>query len=439
MDNKRQKSDEVDNKNAEVMPKSKKEKRLPKTHTDYWKGRVLKKEYLNPVTGETKEVGTYSVTLSHLKRREYFSLNTASQAEAATKAKRIYGYLKANGWEPTLAKYKPEAEAKPEIETIGDLIETAKDKADVRPLTFRQYQGALRRIAGSIKGIDSSDASKYQPGGSRWQMKVDKVKLSAITAEKVQAWRKKQLDKLNPAERKRKETSLNSSLNQARSLWKHSGLPSPFEGLKWKGTARRFKPSVDAPSLLHWAEDALKEKDASKPESEQFKAFTLCLFLGLRKREADCLTWEQIDFESGKVRIKTTDYFSPKSENSERDIRVQDSLLPEISRWRKEADHVFVLKGGEAKPKAQFTYYRAEKTWKALTAWLRSKGVESPKPIHYLRKLSISLMYGANNIHAAQMFAGHSDIRTTIGSYVHEEEKTFELEAVKPEPKAKVN
>ena len=192
-------------------------------------------------------------------------------------------------------------------------------------------------------------------------------------------------------------------------------------------------------SLLHWAEDALKEKDASKPESEQFKAFTLCLFLGLRKREADCLTWEQIDFESGKVRIKTTDYFSPKSENSERDIRVQDSLLPEISRWRKEADHVFVLKGGEARPLEQFTYYRAEKTWKDLTAWLRSKGVESPKPIHYLRKLSGSLMYGANDVYAAQRFLGHSDIRTTIGSYVHEGEKTFELEAVKPEPKAKVN
>jgi len=437
MDRKRQIIGEVDKKIGEVLAKSEKPRRLPKTHKDYWKERVEKLSYKDKESGETLEAGDYSIRLCYLGRREYFPLNTSNRKTAGDEAKRIYTFLKANGWEPTLAKYKPEAEAKPEIETVGDLIAVAKEKADVRPLTFRQYQGALRRIAGSIKGIDSSDASKYQPGGSSWQVKVDRVKLSAITPEKVQAWRKKQLDRLNPAERKRKETSLNSSLNQARSIWKHSGLPSPFEGLKWKGTARRFQPSVDAPSLLYWAEQELKEQDPSKPESEQFKALVLCLFLGLRKREADCLTWEQIDFDAGKVRIETTEHFKPKSENSEREIPIQESLLPKVSKWRKEADKTFVLHGGDARPLEQFTYYRAESTWKDLTAWLRSKGVDSPKPIHYLRKLSGSLMYGANDVYAAQRFLGHSDIRTTIGSYVHEGEKTFELEAVKPEPNLK--
>ena len=67
--------------------------------------------------------------------------------------------------------------------------------------------------------------------------------------------------------------------------------------------------------------------------------------------------------------------------------------------------------------------------------WLRSKGVTSPKPIHDLRKLSGSLMYSANDIYAAQRFLGHSDIRTTIGSYVHEGDKTFDIQSVKPEPK----
>lgn len=433
MDNKRQKSEEVDVENAEVMPKSPKKKRLPKTHKDYWKERILKKEYQNPKTGQIEEVGTYSVTLSHLKRREYFNLDSSNKVEAANKAKEIHGFLKANNWEATIAKYKPEADKKPEIETLGNLIAVAKEQADVRSLTFTQYQGALRRIVSGIKGYDSSDASKFKPGGSKWQVKVDKVKLASITADKLQAWRKRQLDKLNPEDRKRKEVSLNSTINQARSLWKHSGLPSPFEGQKWKQTTKGFKPTVGGATLLYWAEQELRGVEG---KGEEFKAFMLCLFLGLRKREADCLTWQQIDFEKGKVRIETTEYFKPKSEHSERVITVQASLLPILSKWRDDTDKTFVLHGGDARPLEKYTYYRAKRSWRGLTAWLRSKGVTSQKPIHYLRKLSGSLMYAANDVYAAQRFLGHSDIRTTIGSYLHEGDKSFDLKAEKPEPKA---
>ena len=428
MDNKRQKSGEVDSRSGEVVAKS---DRLPRSHKDYWKQRVEKLTYKDKVTDQTETAGFYSVRLGYLGKREYFSLNTANQKVAGDKAKEIDRFLRANGWEPTLAKYKPKADEKPEIETIGDLIRAAGDKTEVRPRTLQGYRGSIRRLAGAIKGIDSSDASKFRPGGSKWQEKVDKVKLSAITADKVQAWRKAQLSKLNPKERKRKEISTDTVLNHSRSLWKHSGLPSPFEGIKWKQTTRRFQPTIDAPTLLYFAQEELQ-----KQEPEQFKALVLCLFLGLRKREADCLTWQQIDFDVSKVRIETTEHFKPKSENSEREIPVQESLLPQVSKWRKGADKVFVLKGGKAKPDVNYPYYRAENTWQPLTAWLRTKGVESPKPIHYLRKLSGSLMYGANDVYAAQRFLGHSDIRTTIGSYVHEGDKTFDLEAKKPEPKA---
>ena len=432
MDKIKQKSGEVDTKSGEVVAKSNKPKRLPKTHKDYWREKVLKPTYKDKQTGNTVEVGEYSIRLSHQGRRGYFPLHTSNRKTAGDEAKRIHGYLKANGWESTIAKYKPEVEERPEIETVGDLIAAAKEKAEVRPRTLQGYSSSIRRLVSKIKGMDLSDASKYRPGGSSWQTKVDKVKLSVITSEKVQAWRRKQLEKLNPAERKRKEISVDTVLNHSRSIWKHSGLPSPFEGLKWKQTTRRFQPSVDASTLLFWAEDELEEA-----YPEQFKAFALCLFLGLRKREADCLTWLQVDFDAGKVRIETTEHFKPKSENSERDIPIQKSLLPKVSKWREGANQTFVLKGGKAKPDVNYPYYRAKDTWRHLTAWLRSKGVDSPKPVHYLRKLSGSLMYGANDVYAAQRFLGHSDIRTTIGSYVHEGERTFELEAVKPEPKLK--
>lgn len=438
----RKKNEEVEIKNAEVMPKS---KRLPKDHKDYWKQRIFRKKYTNKKTGRIEEVGAYSVTLTHQKHREYFNLNESNKTKAAGRAKEIYQFLKANNWDATLEKYKPKAEEEAELITIGDLIRVANQKAEVRPLTFRQYKGALRRVAGAMKGIKSNGKGKFRPdieAGGEWQAKVDKVKLEWMTTERVQAWRKKQLEGMNPVERKRKEVSLNSTLNQARSIWKHSGLPSPFEGLKWKQTTRKFQPSVEAPHLLYWA-----DKELEKQELEQYKALALCLFLGLRRREADCLTWAQIDFEAAKLKIETTDYFKPKSEHSEREIPIQKSLLDKMRKWQESptpiikrgvelADNTFVLKGRIAKPNSPHTYYRAENTWSDLTAWLKTKGMDSSKPIHALRKLSGSLMYSANDIYAAQRFLGHSDIRTTIDSYVHEGEKTFDLQAEKPEEKA---
>jgi len=424
MNMKEQESGKVNLESGKVVAKS---KRLPKGHADYWKDKVRKLTYKKD--GVLIEATNYSVRLQSLGRREFFNLNTANKSTAAQQAKQIHAFLVSNGWEATLTKFKPEADAKAEIETVGDLIAKASKEAEVRPLTLRQYIGALRRVVGAIKGIKSDDASKYQLGGSEWQQRVDRVKLAQITPEKVKAWRSKQIAKLNPEEMKKKQVSVNSTLNQARSIWKHSDDASPFDGLKWKQTAKRFKPTVDAPTLLYWAVEELEKK-----QPEQFKAFMLCLYLGLRKGEADCLSWEQIDFEKKRLRIETTKHFQPKSENSEREIPIQESIFETVSKWRKGADLVFVLDGGDAKPNASYTYYRASDTWDELTAWLRSKGVESPKPIHYLRKLSGSLMYANNDVYAAQRFLGHSDIRTTIGSYLHEGDNTFDIVAKKPEP-----
>ena len=399
-----------------------------RSHKDYWKDKVKKLPYKDKKSGKSVLASDYSIRLSFSGRREYFSLYTANKKIACDKAREIDSSLRKDGWELTLSKYKPKAQAKAEIETVGDLIEVSKAKAEVRPMTLRQYHGALRRIVSSIRSINSNDVSKFRPGGSDWQQKVDKVKLVEITADSVLMWRKFQLEKLNPAERESKEKSVNSVLNQARSLWRFSGLPSPFKNLKWKGTTIRFEPSVDAETLLHYAEQELEEQ-----HPEQFKAFALCLYFGLRKAEADCLTWEQVDLEHCKVRIETTKYFQPKSKHSKREVRTKSPISTKMTRWREGADKVFVLKGAKAKPLSTYTYYRADKTWKQLTVWLQSKGVEASMPVHYLRKLPGSLMYNyEKDIYAAQRFLGHSNINTTLGSYVHGGDASFELVAKKP-------
>ncbi len=413
------------------MIKMENNKRIPKTHKDYWKSRVEKLIYEGRKTKEKVVAGEYSIRLYHKGRREYFPLNTSNKATAATKAKEIYTFLIANGWSGALAEYKPKEETA-DVSTVGDLVAKATKNAEVRPLTLRQYIGALRKVVGSINGINSDDKSKYRPGGSDWQVKVDKVELSTITRDKVVTWKKAQTKGLTPKEKQVREVSVNSTLNKVRSVWKHSGSENPFDVLTWKQNAKKFKPTVDAPTLLYYAVEELE-----KANPELFRAFVLCVFFGLRKGEADCMTWSQVDLANRIMKVEVTEHFQTKSENSEREIPIEESMVEKLEEWRESSmGAIFILEGGDARPFSKHSYYRAEDTWEDLISWLKEKGVEAPKPIHYLRKLAGSLMYAANDVYAAKEFLGHSDIRTTIGSYVEAKRKTFKLEAKKPDPKS---
>jgi hypothetical protein len=53
------------------------------------------------------EIPDYQVRIQHAGRSAYFNLKSANATDAATKARDIYVFLIANGWEGTLAKYKP--------------------------------------------------------------------------------------------------------------------------------------------------------------------------------------------------------------------------------------------------------------------------------------------------------------------------------------------
>jgi integrase len=61
---------------------------------------------------------------------------------------------------------------------------------------------------------------------------------------------------------------------------------------------------------------------------------------------------------------------------------------------------------------------RCDNTWRALNAWLRSKGIKQQKAIHALRKESGSLVAADFGIEAARQHLGHRDIQTTSAHYV---------------------
>ena len=83
----------------------------------------------------------------------------------------------------------------------------------------------------------------------------------------------------------------------------------------------------------------------------------------------------------------------------------------------------FVLDGGESYPAATWPYYRCNRTWRKLIAWLKTKGVSQRNAIHTLRKESGSLIASTFGIEAARQHLGHRDIRTTSAHYVDKKKR----------------
>src|ERR1043166_5776717 len=98
------------------------------------------------------ELGKLAVRIQHLGRREEFRFNTTNRAVAAVQALEIFRFIKTNGWDAALSKYKPEGEAKLET-TIGDYLAAARSLSILRPRTFLNYQSALRILAADAFGV----------------------------------------------------------------------------------------------------------------------------------------------------------------------------------------------------------------------------------------------------------------------------------------------
>jgi integrase len=184
---------------------------------------------------------------------------------------------------------------------------------------------------------------------------------------------------------------------------------------------QRYHSEINPEWLLANAARELRNK-----EPQQFLALFLCLWAGLRRKEADLLMWEQIDFKQGQIYVRRTAYFEPKTEESQRMIDLAPEAVDVLRAFKKGNNSEFVLTGAEPNPTATYDYYRCDCIWRSLNTWLRGKGVRQQKAIHSLRKESGSLIASTHGIEAARQHLGHRDIRTTSSHYV-DKKKRFEV------------
>ena len=377
-------------------------------------------------------------------RRLTFTTQTGNKDAAARIAAGIYNDLVILGIDEALAKHRPQpkkTDPVASVATVGEWIAAAQKVSSANPSTFNCYTASLRKIVGDIVGVDRTK-NRFGPGknggAAGYRAKVDAVSLDLLTFTAIQKWRISYVAQAkNPAAKRSRETSCNSTIRQARSLFtaeirfnlKELLLPPlhPFEipaeikpekgkknPLLFSKHSAKYSSQIDAKSLLQAA-----HADLYKNDSPAFLAMILALAAGLRRGEIDSLCWKQVDFKRGVIRIENTEAASLKTRDSQAEVPIDPQVASLLQDLRKDATGQFVIEadGAENGPRKWGQHYRADSVFDRLTAWLRAHGVAARKPLHELRKELGALVTEEFGIYAASRVLRHSKVTTTAEHY----------------------
>jgi hypothetical protein len=228
-------------------------------HVDYWKVRLYRKTFTRG-GARHKVAAEWSVRLQHLGRREAFALGSANASAAAVKAKEIAIFLDANGWAPTLAKFKPGVVPRIEVCTVGEFLADVEARGHFQPRTARIYATKLRKRVSDVARVEAKTSGKakrrkydYVNGGREaWRAKIDSQPLDVLTPDAVGGWRNAYVVKAgaDPMRRKSAERSAASILRAGRALFSPdvTGLlklklpANPFAGVKMRDPSPQRYP-----------------------------------------------------------------------------------------------------------------------------------------------------------------------------------------------------
>ena len=153
--------------------------------------------------------------------------------------------------------------------------------------------------------------------------------------------------------------------------------------------------------------------------------FLLALGAGLRRGEIDSLTWKQFNFRDGTLSIEVNEHGALKTDSSAETLDLFTDVASYFQEQMKASNSQFAI-SSTSEPQARSPHwhrYRCDVTFKALLAWLRSKGVPDRNPLHTLRKEFGSLINQKFGIFAASAALRHSNITITREAYIDRKER----------------
>jgi integrase len=408
-----------------------------KTDLKFWKGRIFKPVWQRS-DGRRAQSANFAVEISFRGRRIKWTLDTPNRDAAAARAKEIYLFLQANGWEAALERYRPKETPKPKASeiTVGEFLAAVRATSGLSNRTFTDYAEALRRITAAIGAVPSSNRKfdKVNGGRLQWLERVGAVRLAKITPEALEHWKRAFLAaaKLDPISQRSARVSVNSYLRRAKCLFAKEILahldvtlpdPLPFTGVKFeKRPNLKYHSNFDIRLLVAAARAELGE---NPDKVELFKMFVLAAMCGLRRREIDLLPWSAFRFEEGVLRIEATEFFQPKSDESNAELPLDPEVLSLFRGYCARAKSQFVVESpSDPQPGTSYLHYRCAKEFRELSCWLRAHGVGTIRPLHALRKEFGSLINQAHGIHAASRALRHASIGITAEIYVDSRVRT---------------
>jgi integrase len=365
----------------------------------YWKTRITKR------TIRGAETANYYARLSHESRQAFLNLNTGNASEAANRAAEAWRKLKADGWEAVLPEKKRGADL-----TVGDWIKAVEDANCLRSSSSKCYARKLRQLASEIKGL--GDDSRYggKKGAATWAAKVDKVKLSDLTTERVKKWRARRLRGItDPLEETRARSTVDSVLRNAKAIFGRKVREAvtleldgiPLEDVRPGAMAKApFQPEIEFDQLIENAGRELK--------GELHLIFLLAAGCGLRRSEIDRLRRQDVDLRAGTLTVTDTEDGRTKTAKSKRTIRFAPGGA--VAKALKAAPlGIYAVCPHRGKPQRKAEAYRCEHEFAELSAWLRGQGItRAIQPLHYLRKACGDRVARDHGIAAAANTLGNS-------------------------------
>ncbi|WP_110930639.1 tyrosine-type recombinase/integrase [Paenibacillus bouchesdurhonensis] len=194
------------------------------------------------------------------------------------------------------------------------------------------------------------------------------------------------------------------------------------------------RPKGDTRSKQYYdSEQAAEVLEALQKEPNNWRLFfTACMIGGFRRGEMLALEWSDINFTSQTFHINKTlaagqVIKKPKSENSERVVKMPKWFMDDLSAFRKEweidkeeqgslwqgEDHEYVFHNGVGKP-----YYRVVPShrWKEFTTKHELPHIR----LHDLRHTAATLLLEEGvSLKVIQERHGHADFQTTANIYSH--------------------
>jgi hypothetical protein len=244
-----------------------------KSDVRYWHGAVFRQSYTR--NGRSFLTKAWAMKVAHEGRRETFPLGTPNRAAAAARARDIYLFLAANGWEAAVARYKKtkriveERNAERGV-TVGVFLDAVFTVSTNRS-TVEGYAIAFRKIVADLFGF-SNDLSKfdYQSGGrDEWLAKVHGVELGKITPARIQEWKQSFLAAAgdDPLALRKARISVNTFLRRSRSLFSPRLLrqvqlklpsPLPFDGVEFEPRqSMKYRSDFNVLDLISWQTKSL--------------------------------------------------------------------------------------------------------------------------------------------------------------------------------------